>query len=86
MKASGDETIARNPKLLWLLVIATLPAGVIGLLFEKQAEAAGNNLYMIGTWSILMGLFMLWQNSGLAPIATAAPTPAGTAVETTHGV
>jgi undecaprenyl-diphosphatase len=62
MKASGDETIARNPKLLWLLVIATLPAGVIGLLFEKQAEAAGNNLYMIGGWSIVMGLFMAWAD------------------------
>jgi undecaprenyl-diphosphatase len=62
MKVSGDETIARNPKLLWFLVLATLPAGIIGLLFEKQAEAAGNNLYMIGTWSIVMGLFMAWAD------------------------
>jgi undecaprenyl-diphosphatase len=60
MKPGGDEMIARNPKLLWLLVAATIPAGVIGLLFEDQAEAAGNNLYMIGTWSILMGLLMAW--------------------------
>jgi undecaprenyl-diphosphatase len=60
MKPGGDSTIAANPKLLWLLVAATIPAGVIGLLFEKQAEAAGNNLYMIGTWSILMGLLMAW--------------------------
>lgn len=57
---SGDPTIAKNPKLLWLLVAATIPAGVIGLLFEKQAEQAGNNLYMIGMWSILMGLLMAW--------------------------
>lgn len=62
MKTMGDATIARNPRLLWLLVIATVPAGVIGLLFEKQAEAAGNNLYMIGAWSILMGLFMGWAD------------------------
>ncbi len=60
MKASGDETIRQNPKLLWLLVAATIPAGVIGLLFEDQAEAAGNNLYMIGMWSIVMGLLMAW--------------------------
>jgi undecaprenyl-diphosphatase len=60
MKPGGDATIARNPNLLWLLVAATIPAGVIGLLFEKQAEAAGNNLYMIGTWSIVMGLLMAW--------------------------
>ena len=50
MKSTGDETIARNPKLLWLLVAATIPAGVIGLLFEKQAEAAGNNLFLIWAW------------------------------------
>jgi undecaprenyl-diphosphatase len=60
VKTEGDETITRNPKLLWLLVAATIPAGVIGLLFEKQAEAAGNNLYMIGAWSIVMGLLMAW--------------------------
>jgi undecaprenyl-diphosphatase len=56
----SDPAIAGNPKLLWLLVGATIPAGVIGLLFEKQAEAAGNNLYMVGTLSIVMGLVMLW--------------------------
>ena len=60
IQSSGDETIRQNPKLLWLLVAATIPAGVVGLLFEKQAEAAGNNLYMIGTWSILMALLMAW--------------------------
>jgi len=60
IQATGDATISRNPKLFWLLVAATIPAGVIGLLFEEQAEAAGNNLYMIGTWSILMGLLMAY--------------------------
>ena len=62
---SGDPAIAGNPQLLWLLVVATIPAGVIGLLFEKQAEAAGNNLYMVGALSIVMGLLMLWaENRG----------------------
>lgn len=59
-RMGNDDTIARNPKLLWLLVAATIPAGVIGLLFEKQAEAAGNNLYMVGALSIVMGIVMLW--------------------------
>jgi len=57
-----DPQLARNPKLLWLLVAATIPAGVIGLLFEKQAEEAGNNLYSIGTMLIVIGLFMLWAD------------------------
>lgn len=60
MKMQGDDQIARNPKLLWLLVLATIPAGVIGLLFEEQAEALGNNLYSIGTMMIGIGLFMGW--------------------------
>lgn len=60
MKTSGgDANLTQNPKLLWFLVLATIPAGVIGLLFEKQAEEAGNNLYMVGTLSIVMGLLML---------------------------
>ncbi|MEP6963095.1 MAG: undecaprenyl-diphosphatase UppP [Acidobacteriota bacterium] len=62
MKAGSDETLRQNPNLLWMLVLATLPAGIIGLLFEKQAEAAGNNLYMIGFWSITMGLLMAWAD------------------------
>jgi undecaprenyl-diphosphatase len=56
----GDPTISQNKNLLWLLVIATIPAGVIGLLFEKKAEAAGDNMYLVGTLSIVMGLLMLY--------------------------
>lgn len=55
----GDQMLAQNKKLLWLLVIATIPAGVIGLLFEKKAEAAGDNMYLVGSLSIVMGLLML---------------------------
>jgi len=62
MRQGNDERLTSNPKLLWLLVGATIPAGVIGFLFEKQAEAAGNNLYSIGTMMILIGLFMLWAD------------------------
>src|SRR6185436_16738410 len=30
IQTAGDATISRNPKLFWLLVAATIPAGVIG--------------------------------------------------------
>jgi len=62
IQQGNDPRLARNPKLLWLLVAATIPAGVIGLLFEKQAEAAGNNLYSIGTMMIVIGVFMAWAD------------------------
>jgi undecaprenyl-diphosphatase len=50
---------------------------VIGLLFEEQAEAAGNNLYSIGAMMILVGLFMGWaervsqQRKGLDKVSVA---------------
>ncbi|MEP7354265.1 MAG: undecaprenyl-diphosphate phosphatase, partial [Acidobacteriota bacterium] len=46
VKLGDDKVLAQNPMLLWLLVAATIPAGLVGVLFEKQAEAAGNNLYL----------------------------------------
>src|SRR5580658_10210587 len=35
----NDEMLRQNPRLLWLLVIGTIPGGVAGFLFEKQAES-----------------------------------------------
>src|SRR5450432_1639821 len=34
----GDSELARNRMLLWLMVAATLPIGIFGFLFNKQAE------------------------------------------------
>jgi undecaprenyl-diphosphatase len=62
VQKDGDESIAQNRRLLWMLALATIPAGVIGALFEEQAEAAGNNLFLIGAWSIVMGLLMAWAD------------------------
>lgn len=59
-KEKFDSDIARNPMLLWLLVAATIPAGVIGLLWQDEIEQVGNNLYAIGTMLILVGLVMWW--------------------------
>src|SRR5215472_18098308 len=38
MNGGTDPELQRNRSLLWLLIIGTIPAGVIGLLFQKQAE------------------------------------------------
>jgi undecaprenyl-diphosphatase len=85
IKVEGDPTIAQNPNLLWLLVAATIPAGIIGLLFQDQAEAAGNNLYMIGMWSIIMALVMAWaertgkQRNDLSHVTTSTALTIGAA-------
>jgi undecaprenyl-diphosphatase len=53
-----DETLRQNPHLLWLLVAGTIPAGVIGFLFEKQAESTLRSPFLIGAMMILIGVIM----------------------------
>jgi undecaprenyl-diphosphatase len=60
----NDPTIRRNPKLLWLLVLGSIPAGIAGLLVKDLAENVWrNNQYLIGSMLILVGLFMWWADN-----------------------
>src|SRR5271167_2466411 len=60
----GDSSLQRNRGLLWLLVLATVPAGIAGLLFEKKIEGVvRDNLYVIGSMAILVGILMWWAES-----------------------
>jgi undecaprenyl-diphosphatase len=64
MRFGGDSGLQRNRGLLWLLILATIPAGVAGLLFQKKIEGAvRENLYVIGGMAILIGLVMWWAES-----------------------
>ena len=44
--------------LLWFLVIATIPAGLAGLKYQKYAETAWRNFYVIAAAEIILGLLM----------------------------
>ena len=55
VRFGDDEMLRRNPRLLWLLVIGTVPAGVIGFLFEKQAESTLRSPFVIGAMMIIIG-------------------------------
>jgi len=58
--ATGDPALQRNRRLLWLLVLGSIPAGLAGLLFQKQAETLWReNLFVIAGTSIGVGL-LLW--------------------------
>lgn len=51
--------IKRNPKLIWLLIIGTIPAGIIGVFFKDSIETIiRDNILIIAlsliVWSILM--------------------------------
>lgn len=59
----SDETLKQNPKLLWLIALGTIPAGIAGLLFKEQAEGAWhNNQVLMGSMLILVGVFMWWAD------------------------
>ena len=63
LKAGTDPAIRRNPKLLWLLVLGSVPAGIAGLLVKDLAENVWrNNQYLIGSMLIIVGLFMWWAD------------------------
>ena len=53
-----DPVLAKNRRLLWLLVAATLPVAVLGYVFKEQAEGAWRNSYVIGTMLIVIGVVM----------------------------
>ncbi len=65
MKIGKDAELSRNPMMLWLMVIATIPVGVAGALFHKQAEGAWRNPWMMGAMLIAVGVLM-WvaENAG----------------------
>ena len=63
MSIGSDAAIRRNPKLLWLLVLGSIPAGIAGLLVKDLAENVWRNSpYLIGSMLILVGLFMWWAD------------------------
>jgi undecaprenyl-diphosphatase len=58
MSYGKDRELRQNRKLLWLLVIGTIPVGVCGLLFHKQAESAWRNPFVMSTMLIGVGVLM----------------------------
>src|SRR4029077_6364562 len=58
MRMRGDDELEHNHMLLWLLVIGTIPVGIAGIVFNKQAEGAWRNPFVIGTMLIVVGVLM----------------------------
>jgi undecaprenyl-diphosphatase len=55
-----DEELERNSGLLWLLAIGSIPVGIAGLLFNKQAESesAWRNPWVMGSMLVIVGVLM----------------------------
>jgi undecaprenyl-diphosphatase len=55
-----DPQLRQNPGLLWLLAVASIPIGIVGFLFDKQADSTWRQPYVIGSAMVLVGL-VLWM-------------------------
>jgi undecaprenyl-diphosphatase len=53
-----DAMLKLNRAMLWLLLIGTVPVGIAGLLFNKQAESTWRNPFVIGGMLIGVGVVM----------------------------
>jgi undecaprenyl-diphosphatase len=58
IRIGEDSELKRNQMLLWLLVIATIPVGIFGLVFNKQAETVWRTPYVMGVMLVTVGLLM----------------------------
>ena len=59
-----NPSLGENRKLFWFLVVATLPAGAAGWLFEHAAEEQLRSPLIIGAALIVVGLLM-WTGESL---------------------
>lgn len=53
-------------KLSWLIIIGTIPAGLVGILFKNQFEALFNSIFYVGIFLIITGI-LLWAAERVKP-------------------
>jgi undecaprenyl-diphosphatase len=58
LNIGSDPDLRQNRNLLWLLAAGSIPIGIIGYLFDKQADTTWRTPYVIGTMLILVGIVM----------------------------
>jgi undecaprenyl-diphosphatase len=58
MRFGRDEELKQNRMMLWLLAVATVPVGVFGFVFNKQAETTWRNPYVMGVMLVAVGVLM----------------------------
>ena len=54
-----DRRSDPDARMGWYLIVATIPIGVFGLVFDDQIESGARNLRLIATTLILLGLVLL---------------------------
>ncbi|OJU13650.1 MAG: undecaprenyl-diphosphatase UppP [Clostridiales bacterium 43-6] len=57
-KAGMTRPKSSDGKLFWFIMLATIPAGIIGFLFEDFFEQAQKNMLLIGFMLIVLGILL----------------------------
>ncbi len=67
-KGKFREGLEETPfkKLSWLIIVGTIPAGIMGILLEKQFEVLFNSVLYVGFFLIITGL-LLWGAERVKP-------------------
>jgi len=64
-RVEGDAALGHNRMLLWLMAAATIPIGVFGYVFYKQAETTWRTPDVIAAMMIGVGVILWWaERSG----------------------
>jgi undecaprenyl-diphosphatase len=58
IRYGDDQSLRQNPGLLWLLALGSIPVGIVGFVFGKQAETTWRSPFIIGTMLVAVGLLM----------------------------
>lgn len=61
--AAPAEEVAQNRRMFWYMVVATIPGGIVGKLFDKQIEEHLRTPLIIAVSLIAVGLLMWWADS-----------------------
>jgi undecaprenyl-diphosphatase len=64
LRSLRDASLRSSPdaRMGWFIIIATVPLGGFGLIFENQIEEGARDLYLIGTVLIVFALILLWAD------------------------
>jgi undecaprenyl-diphosphatase len=63
LRVGHDNELRLNHMLLWLLAIGTVPIGIVGFLFNKQAETTWRTPWVMGAMLIIVGILMYFAEN-----------------------
>jgi undecaprenyl-diphosphatase len=60
LRALRDPSLRSHPdvRMGWYLIVATIPIGILGYVFQDQIENGGRNLWLIGSTLVVFGLIL----------------------------